>query len=43
MPSGERNLFELTVQRESGGPGFRIGPSATDDTLQVENLVPERP
>lgn len=41
--SGELNLFELTVEREAGGAGFRIGPAATDDTLQVENLLPERP
>ena len=37
--SGELNLFELTLRRDSTGAGVRIAPSATEDKIEATKLA----
>jgi general secretion pathway protein H len=37
--SGDLNLFELTLQRESGEAGVRFAPSANSDRIEVTDLA----
>lgn len=37
--SGELNLFELTLRRDSTGAGVRIAPAATEDKIEAKTLA----